>query len=82
MIAPEFQRKEGIWTKTAKSRLIESLLVQIPLPAFYIDATNDDKWLVIDGVQRITTCKEFVTDQSFTLNGLDFFTDLHGKKYQ
>ncbi|MDD1415921.1 DUF262 domain-containing protein [Dolichospermum sp. ST_con] len=82
MIAPEFQRKEGIWTKTAKSRLIESLLVQIPLPAFYIDATNDDKWLVIDGMQRITTFKEFVTDQSFTLDGLDFFTDLHGKKYQ
>ncbi|QEI40036.1 hypothetical protein BMF77_00593 [Dolichospermum sp. UHCC 0315A] len=82
MIAPEFQRKEGIWTKTAKSRLIESLLVQIPLPAFYIDATNDDQWLVIDGIQRITTFKEFVTDQSFTLDGLDFFTDLHGKNYQ
>ena len=82
MITPEFQRKEGIWTRTAKSRLIESLLLQIPLPAFYIDATNDDQWLVIDGIQRITTFKEFVTDQSFNLNGLDFFTDLHGKKYQ
>jgi Protein of unknown function DUF262 len=81
MIAIEFQRNQNIWTKTAKSRLIESLLVQIPLPAFYIDATNDDQWLIIDGMQRITTFKQFIIDQSFTLDGLDFLTDLHGKNY-
>lgn len=82
LIAPEFQRNKNIWTKTAKSRLIESLLLQIPLPAFYIDATNDEQWFVIDGMQRITTFQQFVNEQSFTLNGLDFFTDLHGKNYQ
>lgn len=82
IIAHEFQRNESIWTKTAKSRLIESLLLQIPLPAFYIDATNEDQWLIVDGMQRITTFKQFVIDQSFTLDGLDFLTDLHGKNYQ
>lgn len=46
-LAPDFQRQSGIWTTKAKSRLIESLLIRIPLPAFYIDATDDDKWIII-----------------------------------
>ncbi|MDM3861906.1 MAG: DUF262 domain-containing protein, partial [Aphanizomenon gracile PMC644.10] len=51
----EFYRQSDIWTPKAKSRLIESLLIRIPIPIFYIDATNDDKWLVIDGLHRINT---------------------------
>lgn len=53
-LAPDFQRKE-VWTDEAKSRLIESTLIRIPLPAFYVDATNEDCWLVVDGLQRLTT---------------------------
>ena len=56
-LAPDFQRQADIWTNIAKSRLIESLLIRIPLPAFYIDATDDDKWIIIDGLQRISTFK-------------------------
>jgi hypothetical protein len=37
---PGFQRKGGIWTEGAQSRLIESLLIRIPLPAFYFDAMD------------------------------------------
>ena len=48
-LTPDFQRKPGIWGDGAQSRLIESLLIRIPLPAFYMDATNDDRWLVVDG---------------------------------
>ena len=40
-LAPGFQRKGGIWKEEAQSRLIESMLIRIPLPAFYMDATND-----------------------------------------
>ena len=54
-LAPDFQRKGGIWNQLTKSRLIESILIRIPLPAFYMDATNEDKWVVIDGLQRLTT---------------------------
>lgn len=36
-LAPEFQRKKGIWDPGQRSRLIESLLIRIPLPAFYLD---------------------------------------------
>jgi hypothetical protein len=80
-LAPEFQRHAGIWTPKNKSRLIESLLIRIPLPAFYIDATNDDKWLVIDGLQRISTFKKFILEDDFTLTELQFLEDLKDKRY-
>ena len=77
----EFYRQSDIWTPTAKSRLIESLLIRIPIPIFYIDATNDDNWLVIDGLQRINTFKKFIIDQEFTLTELQFLKDLENNKY-
>lgn len=80
-LAPDFQRQADIWTDAAKSRLIESILIRIPLPAFYMDATNEDKWLVIDGLQRLTALKKFVTDQKLSLSGLEFLTNLNGKTY-
>lgn len=64
---PDFQRNGGIWTQRAKVRLIESLLIRLPLPAFYFDATDDDHWIVIDGLQRLTAIKEFVIDQKWPL---------------
>jgi Protein of unknown function DUF262 len=80
-LAPDFQRQAGIWTNDAKSRLIESILIRIPLPAFYIDATNDDKWLVIDGLQRLTALKQFIFDKTLRLTGLQYLTELENKKY-
>jgi len=78
---PEFQRRPNIWNETAKSRLIESILIRIPLPAFYMDATNEDKWLVIDGLQRLSTLKQFVIDKTLKLDKLEFLTDLKDKNY-
>jgi len=79
-LSPEFQRK-SVWNKIAQSRLIESILLRIPIPAFYIDATNEEKWLVIDGLQRLTTLKEFVIDKQLKLSGLESFTHFNGKMY-
>lgn len=81
-LAPDFQRKGGIWSQKAQSRLVESILIRIPLPAFYMDATDEDKWLVVDGVQRLTTLKRFVIDKSLTLTGLEFLTDLENKTFK
>ena len=78
---PDFQRRAGIWTETAKSRLVESILIRIPLPAFYMDATNEDKWLVVDGLQRLTALKEFVIDKKLRLRGLEYLTDIESKIY-
>nr|WP_297935227.1 DUF262 domain-containing protein [uncultured Lachnoclostridium sp.] len=74
----EFQRKSGLWSDIKKSQLIESLLLNIPLPAFYFDASNEDDWLIIDGLQRITALREFVVDKTLKLTGLEFFHDLEG----
>ena len=80
-LAPDFQRKDGIWNPRTKSRLIESILIRIPLPAFYMDATDEDKWVVIDGLQRLTTLKMFVNDKSIKLSDLEFLTHLENKTF-
>lgn len=79
-LAPDFQRA-SIWTTAAQSRLVESVLLRIPLPAFYMDATNEDKWLVVDGLQRLTALKKFVLDRSLKLEGLEFLKQFQGKTY-
>ena len=76
-----FQRKAGLWTNKQKSQLIESIFLKIPLPAFYFDASDDDKWQVIDGLQRIGTIKEYVVEKSFVLTGLEFLKDLDGLSF-
>lgn len=81
-LSPDFQRKGGIWTEGAQSRLIESILIRIPLPAFYMDATDDEEWVVVDGLQRLTTLKRFVIQNDLRLSNLEFLTTLNGKKYR
>ena len=56
---PDFQRNE-VWSRLQKSLLIESILIRIPIPAFYIDARNQRKWNVIDGLQRLSTIINFI----------------------
>lgn len=90
-LEPDFQRKGGIWNNRTKSRLIESILIRIPLPAFYMDATDEDKWLVIDGLQRLTALKMFVInkynhhkndeDIPLRLSELEFLTQLNDKTF-
>ncbi|MFK0732256.1 MAG: DUF262 domain-containing protein [Gloeotrichia echinulata GP01] len=83
-LAPDFQRQANIWTLEAKSKLIESILIRIPLPAFYIDATNEDKWVVVDGLQRLSALKQFMIDKSdkrLKLVGLEYLKELNNKTY-
>lgn len=80
-LAPDFQREAGIWKDAAKSRLIESVLIRIPLPAFYMDATDDDKWVVVDGLQRITALKRFIVEKTLKLRGLEFLLPIEGRSY-
>lgn len=80
-LSPDFQRAE-VWKPTAKSRLIESLLIRIPLPAFYMDATDEDNWLVVDGLQRLSTLRDFVIKKTMRLQDLEFLTQFQGYKYE
>ena len=76
-----FQRKAGLWNKRQKSQLIESIFLRIPLPAFYFDASNEDKWLIIDGLQRVTVLREFVVEKKLKLQEMEFFPELDGCDY-
>jgi len=79
-LLPEFQRRADLWTDQQKSQLVESLILKIPLPAFYFDGSNDEKWIVIDGLQRLSALKNFFVDKNLALSGLEFLTDLNGAK--
>lgn len=80
-LMPEFQRSAGIWSTGAQSRLIESVLIRIPLPAFYMDATDEEHLIVVDGLQRLTTLRSFIIDEQLRLRGLEFLDDFTGKKF-
>lgn len=80
-LSPEFQRIPGIWNKGDKCRLIESLLLRIPIPVFYVSADNRENWEVVDGVQRMSAMYDFL-ENKFPLSGLEYLTSLHGLKYE
>lgn len=61
---PGFQRKE-VWDDTRKCQLIESLLLKIPIPMFYVSAAPDDGWTVVDGLQRLSTIRDFVLGKEY-----------------
>src|ERR1700735_2894006 len=58
IINPDFQRLFR-WELGQKSKLIESLLLGIPLPSIFVFEKEDSKWELIDGLQRISTILEF-----------------------
>lgn len=76
----EFQRRPGLWDLIVKSRLIESMILRLPLPAFYFDGTDDNRWLIIDGLQRLSAVNSFVKGE-FGLEGLDYLPELEGKDF-
>ena len=76
---PDFQR-EQMWDILRKSRLIESLMLRIPIPAFYVSADEDDRWKVIDGIQRMSTITSYMHNE-FSLRKLEYLRDFEGKRY-
>lgn len=79
---PGYQRSRDLWDDVTQSRLIESLLLKIPLPAFYFDARNDDKWAVIDGLQRLTAFEKFFVKETLSLSGMEYLSELNGTSYK
>lgn len=83
-LSPAFQRKAGIWDDRKQSRLIESIFLRIPLPVFYVaeDLEVSNHWIVVDGLQRLTTLKRFAIDKTLKLKDLEFWgEDLNGKTW-
>ncbi|MDT0346582.1 DUF262 domain-containing protein [Streptomyces litchfieldiae] len=86
-LAPDFQRRAGIWSDVQQSRLIESLLLRIPISSFHMAQDEDDNWAVVDGIQRLTAIARFMAPEAvgmlpLTLRGLDYLRQYHGCGYQ
>jgi len=73
-----FQRKDDLWDEGKQSRLIESILISFPLPAFFFDATDDNYWLIVDGLQRLSSIRNFCVLKTLRLTNLEFLTHLNG----
>jgi len=78
---PDFQRRL-VWDKTRQSRLIESILISIPLPAFYLDAVTVNQWAVVDGLQRLSTLDRFCNRNELRLQNLEFLKELEGRTFE
>lgn len=68
VLDPEFQR-DFVWPEEKQSKLIQSAIMRIPLPVFYLAAAPDGKIIIVDGLQRLTTFHRFVKGE-FKLKGL------------
>lgn len=78
-LSPDFQRNV-VWDNGRKSRLIESILLRIPLPVFYFSADRKGILSVVDGLQRLTAIKEFM-ENKLPLQDLEYLDDCEGCTY-
>lgn len=62
ILDPDFQR-DFIWPEDKQSKLIESAIMRIPLPVFYLAEDREGKMVVVDGLQRLSTFHRFLNDQ-------------------
>lgn len=77
-LSPDFQR-HFVWTDVgARSRLIESIMLRIPLPVFYLAQDNEGRLQVVDGLQRLTVIEQFLSG-NLKLRDLEYLTEEEGK---
>lgn len=88
-IRPEFQRFFR-WSDLQKSRLVESLLLGIPLPSIFVAQTETGTWELVDGLQRISTIlqlqgellnRDGVLEQPLVLRGTKYLPALEGRSW-
>lgn len=88
IIIPNFQRSADLWKPYQKSRFIESLMLKLPIPLFYFAESENKNWIVIDGLQRISTLKQFILNgernnqDPLVLNNLEFRKEYNGKTWR
>jgi hypothetical protein len=86
VVQPEFQTNWR-WDNKRASRLIESALLEIPIPTIYLSEDTEGKEYVVDGQQRLTSFFSFIDgklpdEKDFKLVGLKVFTELNGKTFR
>ncbi len=76
---PDFQRNV-VWKPRQKSRFIESTILQIPIPPFYMKRRSDGSLVIIDGLQRTTALSEYLNNE-FALCDLEALSELNDKTF-
>ena len=79
ILNPEFQRRHR-WDNTRKSKLIESFIMNVPIPPIFLYEFEYSKYEVMDGLQRLTAISQFYKDE-FVLQELGEWKELNGYKY-
>ena len=69
ILDPDYQRNY-VWGNDKASLLIESILLNIPIPVIYASEDFDGKWVIVDGLQRLYSLKRYCNDE-FKLSGLE-----------
>ena len=78
-LRPDFQRRHR-WTTEKKSRLIESFIMNVPIPPVFLYEDKFSHYEVMDGLQRLTTIDTFYRSE-FRLEGLEEWPELNGRRY-
>jgi hypothetical protein len=79
-MSPDFQR-DFVWAADKQSKLIESCIMRIPLPVFYVAEGIDGRVTVVDGLQRLSTFRRFIANE-LRLTGLGAEHPLAGKLFK
>lgn len=79
LVLPEIQR-DYVWDNPRASRLVESLLLNIPIPVLYFAETEHAKWEIFDGHQRVRSVVRFLKNE-FRLNGLSVLAEHNGHRF-
>ena len=75
VLDPDYQRNY-VWDNKKASKLIESIILNVPIPVIYVSEEKDSSWSVIDGLQRLNSLKRFF-DGKFKLSGLEVLYELN-----
>lgn len=78
-LSPNFQRN-FVWDKTRQSKLIESIFLGLPLPSIYLSQYEDGRLTIVDGLQRLTTIKNFF-ENKLRLSNLEYLIECNGKTF-
>lgn len=79
-LTPQYQRRSR-WDINKRSLLIESLLLNIPIPSIFLFERDYGMYEVVDGRQRLETLKDFF-DNIFPLKDLQYWKELNGKRFK
>ncbi|MEW6413074.1 MAG: DUF262 domain-containing protein [Candidatus Zixiibacteriota bacterium] len=79
VLDPDYQRNY-IWDNKRASLLVESVLLNVPIPVIYVAEDDDGKWVIVDGLQRLNSLRRYF-DNEYKLRNLEILDDLNKTQF-